>query len=280
MPQLVAREEHGTLWTEEYGESPSHSLFQESRSRFCQEGEVLSLRTEYFDAAFRRYWPGFSRIRAIRILRLHRDCPWMEVDLHLDFLGNSTEFALRLSLPGEDWREGEGDSLFGTCHRKEYPRKFPCGDAFPVSHFLSFGKRFLWLNENTPAHAFRQGGMENLLLRSPVKRWAPWFPVTPETFHWDNGPKEYHFALCGDAGAYCRGEWHRLGMEFPLAAQRIPWTPLVPPGWETLPKEVVPAGKDREGAWWFFNASGQSQHWEMADMTFGPWQLRREKHHG
>ena len=274
LPQVVAREEHGTLWTEEYAGNERNFTAAESLPLVSEKDGELQLRTEFYDRAFRNYWPGFSRLRYVKILKFHPDSPWMEMELESDFLGNSTELAVRLALPGERFSSGRAEIPFGSVERGEYPREMCRAELFPALNFVSFGN-FLWLNAGTPGHAFRDGGLETLFLRSPVKRWAPWFPVTPESSMWNNGLRRYRFALCADASRYAPGEFHRLGVEFQLAAYGIDWESRVPEALADLPADLVVAGRDGEDHWWIFEAAGRPAFWESRQLRFAPRQIRK-----
>lgn len=274
IPQLIAREEHGTLWTEEYAGNERNFAEAETLPLISEREGELHIRTEFYDRAFRNYWPGFSRLHYVKTLKFHPDSPWMGLELESNFLGNSTELAIRLALPGEYFTSGRAESIFGSVERGEYPREMCRAELFPALNFVSFGN-FLWLNAGTPGHAFRNGGLETLFLRSPVKRWAPWFPVTPESSMWDNGLRRYRFALCADASHYAPGDFHRLGVEFQLAAHGIEWESRVPEALADLPADLVIARRDGENNWWIFEAAGRPVFWESQQLHFAPWQIQK-----
>jgi len=276
IPQIVAREENGTLWTEEY--SGREAFFQalESAAEISFHDDELQLRTDFYDRNFRNYWTGFSRLRYTKTLKFRKDSPWMEVSLSCDFLGNSTELSVRLALAGSRFRSGTAEIPFGTVARQEYSRELTRSENFPALNFVSFGD-FLWLNAGTPGHAFRTGGLENLFLRSPVKRWAPWFPVTPTPAMWDNGPREYRFALCADASSCPPGDKHRIGAEFQLAANNVSFESVVPSWAMDLPENLVIAGIDGEGFLWLYECAGRETVWASRNLIFAPRQIRKVK---
>jgi len=64
------------------------------------------------------------------------------------------------------------------------------GDVFPSPNWCAAtagGRGWIVLQRGSPAFRVTKGGLENLLLRSPVKRWTPPFPVQPDPSAWDNG---------------------------------------------------------------------------------------------
>jgi len=275
LPRLVAREEHGTLWTEEYSEKTAELSARETAAGMSCDGDEMQIRTGFADRNFRNYWPGFSRLRYTQTLRVRRNSPWMEVELDSDFLGNSTELAVRLALPGYRFEAGEAEIPFGTVARRGYNREITRSESFPALDFVTFGN-YIWVNAGTPAHAFRDGGLENLVLRSPVKRWAPWFPVTPEESMWDNGARRYRFALCADAAAVAPGERHRIGTEFQLAAADVEYEASPLPEFAGMPENLVIAGRDAAGCWWLFECAGRETEWREAGLRFAPFQIRKE----
>lgn len=276
VPRIMAREENGTLWTEEYPGKERILSGGGSTPLVAENEDELHLRTEFFTNDFRAFWPGFSRLRCVMTLKFRRESPWIGITLENDFLGNSTELAIRLALPGEEFRTGHAEIPFGSVERGEYPREMMRAELFPALNFVTFGN-FIWLNAGTPAHAFRNGGMENLFLRSPVKRWAPWFPVTPEDSMWDNGRRRYDFALCADASRYTAGDIHRLGVEFQLAACGITYETHIPEALRDLPADLVPAGVDEENYCWVFEAAGRPGYWPSQHLAFAPRQIQKVK---
>ena len=274
LPQIVAREENGTLWTEEYHGKMHAFSPDEQTAEFCLRDGELQIRSTFCDRNFRNYWPGFSRLAYTKILKFHPDWPWMEMILDYDFLGSSTELSVRLPAENCAIRSGTAEIPFGQAGRGEYPRELTRSELFPALHFVAFGN-YLWLNAGTPGHAFREGALENIFLRSPVKRWAPWFPVTPEESMWDNGRRSCRFALCADALRHTRGEWHRIGMEFQLAAYGISCRTDVPQGWENLPADLVPCALDEEGFLWIFNAADQMLDWPDRNLRLRPHEIRK-----
>jgi len=269
---LHLREENGTLWTEEYsGKIRAFPTSSEKLLYWGLDEACCEIVTEDFCSDFRSMWPGFSRLKIQKTLRIFRDSPLVMASWKLDWLGNSTEIAVR-------WHSGDSplavcraEVPFGSVERLSY---IPCmlqGDAFPALNWVR-GRDFAVINTGTPAHALRGGALETILLRSPVKRWAPWFPVTPPESSWDNGVNRFDFIYHADAVNVSNAELHRLGMEYNIAMVAEPeYHPI-----ENVPENLVVAGavtgKDGRPEWLMFEANGQKS---CFGSEFQPWQIGR-----
>lgn len=263
---VVAREESGTLWTEEYSDRRTDFSGCERLTRVCRGGSKLCLQFAAEERNFRLFWPGFSRIVYRKTLTFLPDSAWVKVDLDLDFLGNSTEIAVRIA-GDRPLTEGLAEIPGGTVRRTGYSRQLVCGDAFPALNFVQFD-RYVWCNAGTPSHAFRGEGLENIILRSPVKRWAPWFPVTPTDDMWDNGPRKYHFIFCADNRNLSRCDLHKAGIEFNLMTQGISFDvqPL------DLPANLMAAAVTEEAVY-VYETEGRPAVWR--GQTFGPLEISK-----
>jgi hypothetical protein len=214
---LILREDSGTLWTEEYS----------GRRKVCDADEkIISVRLadnklELITGGkiddFRKMWPGFSCLEYKKIYHFRKDSKAVELGIELDWLGNSTEVALSWNYGNADIDECRVEIPFGSRIRKAGKESDDtiCGDAFPALNWVCTND-FAVFNQGTPAHAIRDGRVETIILRSPVKRWSPWFPVTPDLSCWDNGKRSYKFLWYPLDKDYKASELHRLGMEFNL----------------------------------------------------------------
>ncbi len=263
---LLAREDSGTLWTEEYSDRRTDFADRETLTKVYRRGRALCMQFDVEERNFRLFWPGFSRLVYRKTLTFLPDSAWIKMDLDLDFLGNSTEIAVRIA-GDRPLTEGVAEIPGGTVGRTGYPRQLVCGDAFPALNFVRFD-RYAWCNAGTPSHAFRDNGLENIILRSPVKRWAPWFPVTATDDMWDNGPRNYQFIFCADNNNLSRCDLHKAGIEFNLMAQGISFAVQN----LDLPANLMVAALTEEAVY-VYETEGHEAVWR--GLTFGPLEIKK-----
>lgn len=281
--ELSLREDNGTMWTEEYS--------GKSRIFAAEEDEIIAWHCDDCGARlvtggscnrFKEMWPGFSILTYRRTVTFTAASPLVQIEYDLDWLGSSTEIAVRWDHCGRPQSSCRAEIPFGSVIRRAYSPVMMQGDVFPALNWVR-NENFAVINQGTPAHALRNGQLETLLLRSPVKRWAPWFPVTPSEAAWDNGKRRFKFIYYVFNAPPETADLHRLGMEFNIAAAAIPEYQNLKI-FSGLPKNVVIAGlrNTGPGKWeiLLFEAEGISAVWQNSDldinMAFKPCQIIKE----
>lgn len=215
---LSLKEDSGTLWTEEYsGREYTHSDAEQIVS--MKRGKhIIEITTEAAAPAFKKMWPGFSHLKWIKKYRFHDDSDSVMIILELDWLGNSTEISLQWD--SDKITECSAEIPFGSISRGSYiPSEDTMrGESFPVCNWVR-AANFAVFNRGTPGCALRNGRLESILLRSPVKRWSPWFPVTPEESCWSNGKNCFAFLWVPVSQEKLNSDLHRMGIEFNLHSE-------------------------------------------------------------
>ena len=214
--KVTCRQENGTLWTEEYtGKHFAIENEEEIITGINVNKDFCQIASSYFDNNFLQRWHGYSRLKYTKIFTFSLNSQLIKIDFYPDFLGNSTEISLAYSSKGS-LSKVHADIFLGSVQRYPYKADIVQGDAFAAPNWVKCAD-FSVLNFSSPSYALRDGKLENIVLRSPVKRWSPWFPVTPDERMWDNGPKELHFLYC--ANDDCSTDYlHKLSREFSLSA--------------------------------------------------------------
>jgi hypothetical protein len=277
---LRLREEVGTLWTEDYTGREWNEGAGEAVIEKIERGEI-------FDRAVwtgglrwpKSPWPGFTRLGWRRSLLLFHEAPVAWLRLELDWQGNSTEIGWRLRRRGErDEPRCHGSVPFGWVPRRRYfPRKDgTASEVFPSPRWVhaGFGSTgWLILHRATPAWRVVSGGVENVLLRSPVKRWTPFYPVQPTRECWENGRHVFDFLLL-PVHRFDGAEAERLGLQFaspPMAAMSpgngVPLKLL-----DSIPSGLVASSLAREGEGWrvrVAEAHGRGVCWNLPAGSFG-----------
>ncbi|MBU0679756.1 MAG: hypothetical protein KJ626_16765 [Verrucomicrobia bacterium] len=198
---LHLREDVGTLWTEDYTGREWCESAADSTLRFVETGSVFSRAVWEGRLDFdERLWPGFSSLswRKSVLLFPGHSCVW--VRYRLDWRGNSTEISWAIGSEAADSLKYYGSAPFGYVKRMGYSRASNdmTGEVYPSPRWASFGNSAgYWtvLHRGNPAFRVVRGGLENVLLRSPVKRWTPPFPVQPDPTAWDNGVHTFDYLL-------------------------------------------------------------------------------------
>lgn len=262
------------MWTEDY---PGREWYEKPGDAPLERVE----RGEIFDRAVWRGlvrwpevpWPGFTRLCWRRSLLLFHNSPCAWLRLELDWWGNSTEIGWRLGTTGAaEAPRCHGAAPFGWVPRKGHAPNVRgyTSEVFPSPRWLHarFGAAgWLVLHRGTPAWRAVRGAVENVLLRSPVKRWTPFFPVQPPPGCWENGRHVFDFLLLPRArfdGAVAE----RLGLQFqspPIAAgapgQGIPSALL-----GSIPAGLVASSLARGPSGWRIRvaeARGRARTWEL-----------------
>lgn len=215
LPEIILREEHGTLWTEEYS-SRRFAVGYDKLRVIGLEAQPDACRVELRWTAANRFldkWPGFGNYNGRLEFVFNAGNPGLSIRFRSDLLGNSTEVSLHYPLPGQTTVEA-GQPL-GSHTRTSYTATLIQGESFPAYEYVDAGE-FAIFHHATPSWALRDGGLENIMMRSPVKRWAPWFPVTPTLSTWDNGELEFHQLLWCEAKKLTPGKRYRMAREFQL----------------------------------------------------------------
>ena len=271
---LIMREDSGTLWTEEYSGRKKVCDADEKIILIRVDNEKLELVTGGKIDEFRKMWPGFSCLEYKKIYRFRKDLEAVELEIELDWLGNSTEVALSWNCGNADIEECRVEIPFGSRIRKAGKESGDtiCGDAFPVLNWACTND-FAVFNQGTPAYAIREARMETIILRSPVKRWSPWFPVTPDLSCWNNGKRSYKFLWYPLKKNYMASELHRLGMEFNLGQNIKKSDNEI---FKDLPDNLVVADAefiDGDLALTVYEADGVETVWK--NETFTPFAIKR-----
>ena len=237
IPQVVLREEHGTLWTEEY--SGRRFVVPQSEAVVTAfTGDGNSCRVELHWSSRQRFldkWPGFSALEYYLELSFQSDWPGMRVCFRPNLLGNSTEIALRYDL-GAPVGEVKAGQPLGWRWRGSYEATLLQGNSFPAFEWVG-GPAFAVFHLATPGWALRDGGLENIVLRSPVKRWAPWFPVTPTVKMHENGFQEFQQLFWPSLPS--EGECFRLAREYQLAQSSGEYRGIETALFDDLPDNLV-----------------------------------------
>jgi len=287
LSDLLVREEHGTLWTEEYsGRQHRLPTAADPIEELQMTADGIRIVTGGCWDRFKSMWPGFSRLTYRRTVTLTAVSPLALVEYELDWLGSATEISVGWQPQGPVLTECRAEIPFGSVRRTGYEPQLMQGDVFPALNWVKTTAYSLF-NQGTPAHALRDGKLETVLLRSPVKRWSPWFPVTPTENTWDNGKRRYCFLYDAELNP-ALAELSRIGMEFNVAATTETEYGN-PPELDGLPDNVVVAGWRptadgcREAL--LFEAEGRPAHGVRSGAThpirdFSPWELRKEIFHG
>jgi len=260
---VSAREDTGTLWTEEYsGRKYIHTKMEEIVG--VRRGErTLEIVTEAASPTFMDMWPGFYALKWRKSYRFSADDSAIRVSVQLDWAGSCTEIALR-------WHSGPIDccmaeSPFGSVKRTAYTPTHGGlqGDAFPALNWVKTDDLAI-LNRGTPGHAIRRGRLETLLLRSPVRSWNPWWPVIPEKTCWDNGKREFTFIIKPTGKPIAGSSLHKLGMEFNMSCDSMQ-AAVACPTLDGLPDNVVISSmrrlKNRQMEILLFEADGKRCVW-------------------
>ena len=279
--ELSAREDSGTLWTEEY--SAQRRLFAEFETiESINAGEkTLEIITSFSCEDFKNMWPGFSILKACKKLTFNKESSCIAVNFKIFWLGNATELAVRWTATGDKLNSCTAETPFGSRKRSAYTPSADTisGDAFPVLNWCGT-KQAAVFNRGTPGHALREGTLETIILRSPVKRWSPWFPVTPTDQSRDNGEHVFDFLIDMEGGKKSLSDLHREGMEYNLGdnVQSIKSDVFA-----CLPENIVisNAYKDSSGQVHalLFEAEGRSCVWKDYNLKisalFNPYQIKR-----
>lgn len=264
---VAAREDNGTLWTEDYS-GRMLSLRDDERvlaiNTTADTAEVVTLATRDTPHA---HWPGFSALQVRKTIRCVAGSASIEVDLELWWLGCATEIVVAWDVAGTGLADCTAEVPCGSVTRRPYTPTpdTMTGAAFPVLNWVRAGAVAVF-NRGTPGHVLREGQLETILLRSPVKRWSPWFPVTPSDASHDNGYHRFSFRVDLEAGALPVSALHRRGMRYnlpdPAAMDRCP----VLAG---LPSNVVAASvrpeKNIGARVLLFEADGCQADWTAPD---------------
>lgn len=271
---LRVREDVGTLWTEDYTgrewrESPVHASLDHA-----EEGPVFS-RAVWTGSL--RYgpglWSGFTALHWRRSLLLFKDAPWLWLRLEFDWSGNSTEIGWSFNPMGRRLPNAVGSMPFGVVGRPVYApgRDGLTGDVFPSPHWAGVHDAtcaWLVLHRGQPAFRVVAGGLENIMLRSPVKRWMPFFPVSPDGASWENGHHVADFLLVPQR-TFDPAEAMRLGLAFQTgvpATRSIHAPPALTRIVASLPEAVVASSLAREGKSWrlrLCEARGRDIRWSV-----------------
>lgn len=271
---LYLREDVGTLWTEDYPgrawrEPPGHADLER-----VEEGPLFT-RAVWSGAL--RYgpglWSGFTSLAWRRSLLLFKDSPLLWLRLELEWKGNSTEIGWSFRPVRGRAPRVEASMPFGSVARRAYEPGTDglTGDVFPSPHWAAVAdasSAWLVLHRGHPAFRAVAGGLENVLLRSPVKRWMPFFPVLPDATAWENGRHVADFLLV-PRRAFDPAEAMRLGLAFQTGARAT--RALRPPAslaevLRSQPPALVATSLARAGAGWrvrLCEARGQEVRWKL-----------------
>jgi len=262
-----AREDNGTLWTEAYSGRALSLGDHEEVLEVSREADAITVVCGAHFDAFHAQWPGFSSLELRKTIRCHADRASVDVELELWWLGCATEIAVAWDAAGGGISECTGETPCGsiTRHAYEATPDTITGAAFPVLNWVRAGDLAI-LNRGTPGHAIRDGDLETILLRSPVKRWSPWFQVTPSDAAHDNGYHVFTFRVDLDAADLAPSALHRRGIQFNLPD---PAAIDACPALADLPANVVVAAARPKGAdgarVLLFEADGRAADWTTPD---------------
>ncbi|MBN1269825.1 MAG: hypothetical protein JXB04_09570 [Kiritimatiellae bacterium] len=271
---LRLREDRGTLWTEKYTgrewiEEPGQAALEG-----IEIGEVFSRAVWRGQYHGRTPWPGFEALSWRRSVVLFREqpCVWLRIELDWKGCGTEVSWSLR-SAAGRRVPTLYGSVPFGFVQRSTYKpteNGFQ-GDVFPSPQWAGamFGRSgWLVLHRGHPAFRGVAGGIENVLLRSPVAREMPFFPVEPDATAWANGRHKADFLLV-PTDRFDGAEAARLGMAF--AADPLAALPAAAPGRLAKVLASVPAGLvvtsfTKEPSGWglrLYEARGRAAAWHL-----------------
>jgi len=279
--ELVAREDSGTLWTEEYS-SRIRAFGELETIKSVRAGKnFLEIITEFLYEDFRAMWPGFSSLKVRKHLVFSKSHSYIAVKIELFWLGSATELAVRWTAAGTNLDICTAEIPFGSRQRTAYvpSRDTMTGDAFPVLNWCRTEHAAI-LNRGTPGHALRNGGLETIILRSPLKRWSPWFPVTPTHQSCDNGKHVFEFVVDINGGKKSFSDLHHEGIEYNLG-DNVKSVEL--DVFACLPGNIViaDARKDSSGQihLLLFEAEGRECIWKDYNFNiselFNPYQIKK-----
>ncbi|MDO9543176.1 MAG: hypothetical protein Q7J98_12780, partial [Kiritimatiellia bacterium] len=220
---LRLREDVGTLWTEEYTGRVWSETGKDARPELLEDGPLFCRAVWSGDMPFcRDLWPGFTRLTWRRHLLLFHAEPWIWLRIEIVWSGNSTEVAWSLlSAETEAQPIVTGAIPFGSLRRRHIPpgADWFTGDVFPSPNWLDAefgGGGWMIARIGVPACRIVAGGIENILLRSPIKRWAPLFPVQPDPTAWANGRHRIDILLTPRQDRNpAQAEWLGMAMQQP-----------------------------------------------------------------
>ncbi|NQU40687.1 MAG: hypothetical protein HQ523_12090 [Lentisphaerae bacterium] len=237
-----------------------------------------------FDTAHTQ-WPGFALLQVRKALHVAADSSAVDVQLELWWIGCTTEVSVTWAAAGDRVEAFTTETLCGSATHSAYTptANTITGAAFPALNWVRAGDMALF-NRGTPGHAIREGQLETMLLRSPVKRWAPWFPVTSTDDMYDNGYHVFTFRVDLDAEGRACSDLHRCGMAFNLPASE---PTQACPALIGLPPTVVAAAVRPEGdkgtRVLLFEADGLATDWNAPDgqtIHLAPHGIKRVLIHG
>jgi hypothetical protein len=279
--ELAAREDSGTLWTEEYSSKKRAFADSETIESIRAGKETLEIVTQFSCEDFKAMWPGFSLLRGRKKLIFDKKSPCIAVKFEIFWLGSATELAVRWTAAGGKLDSCIAETPFGSRLRAAYlpSPDTMTGDAFPVLNWCRTKDAAIF-NRGTPGHALREGVLETIILRSPVKRWSPWFPVTPSEQSRDNGEHIFDFVIDVDGGKKRLSDLHRAGMEYNLGDDV---KSVECESFAHLPENIViaDARKDSSGQihTLLFEAEGADCIWKDYKLNinelFKPYQIKR-----
>ena len=273
---IMLREDSGTLWTEDYSgkayEFPAPYKIEQLR----QGADTIALTMVLSQSDFKEMWTGFACLECRLEMIFHKRSPFIQVKLNTNLLGNSTEIALRWHNPPS--KTCLCGTAFGDVEHKEYdlaPMSF-CGDAFPVANWAIAGN-YVVFNTDSPGHALRNGQLETIVLRSPVRRWSPFFPVTPTHDCHDNGDYEFSFIVNIQGNMLSPSQLHKAALEFRMGNSKQ----LIKKPFDVLPENLVISSmkpcKNNTNEAIVFEADGIIASWDLGSHTerFNPNQIKR-----
>jgi len=279
--ELSAREDSGTLWTEEYS-SKKRAFAELETIESIHAGEnTLEIITVFSCEDFKTMWPGFSMLKARKQLTFSKKSSCIAVKFEIFWLGSATELAVCWTAAGNDLDICTAETPFGSRKRTVYnpTSDTMSGDAFPVLNWCGTKDAAIF-NRGTSGHALREGVLETIILRSPVKRWSPWFPVTPSDQSRDNGEHIFQFVVDMDGGKKSLSDLHREGIEYNLGdnVQSIEFD-----GFACLPENIVIADSRKDSSGQIhvllFEAEGRDCVWKDYRLNinelFNPYQIKR-----